>query len=137
MSLRRLSVLCLLLLLVLSGCGGSGKLNARGRIVKGGAPFTLPEEEYLRVTFHPIPADGKRATHTYVAVYTNSDGNFKVVGADGKGLPAGKYRVALEHEGKRKKDQFRGAYDADRSPFVYDVTASTGEIVIDLDKPSR
>jgi hypothetical protein len=120
--------------LVLCGCGGGGKLKARGRLVKGGAPFTVPEGEYVRVTFHPISPDGKPATHTYVAVYSKADGKFTVVGADGKGLPPGKYRASVEHERKRK-DLFQGAYDADRSPFVFDVDSAGKELVIDLDKP--
>jgi hypothetical protein len=133
MSLRRGVALGLLCALVLSGCGGDGKLQLKGRVVKGGAPFTLPEEEYLRITFVPVPAAGERPANTYVAVYSNGDGSFKVVGGDGRGLPPGKYRVALEHEGKRK-DMFRGALDADRSPYVFDVDRDTKEVVIDLDQ---
>ena len=128
-------MLLLLGAVLLSGCGGDGKLKAQGQLLKGGVPFTVPEEEYVRITFHPIPADGQRATHTYVAVYTNGDGRFTVVGADGRGLPPGKYRVSVEHERKRK-DLFKGAYDADRSPFVFDVDGRSQEIVIDLAKKS-
>src|SRR4051812_38311529 len=89
------------------GVGGDGKFKARGRLVKGETPFLVPEPEYVRITFHPIPPDGKPATHTYVAVYSNSDGHFMVVGADGRGLPPGKYRASVEHERKRK-DLFQG-----------------------------
>jgi hypothetical protein len=118
--------------LVLSGCSGDGKLQPRGKILKGGSPFTVPEEEYVRITFHPIPADGSRARHVYAAVYNHGDATFKVVGADGKGLPPGKYRVAIEHE-RNRKDLFKGAYDADRSRWVFDLDSSSKEIVIDLD----
>src|SRR3954454_4870725 len=98
MSSVRGSAFFLLVALVLCGCGGDGKFQARGQVLKGGTPFTVPDEEYVRITFHPIPADGTRATHTYVAVYSNNKGTFKVVGADGRGLPPGKYRAAVEHE---------------------------------------
>jgi hypothetical protein len=125
--------IALLVAILLSGCGGSGKFQARGRVVKGGAPLTLPEQEYLRIVFHPVVPEGERARNTYVAVYKNNDGSFQVVGPDGKGLPPGKYRVAIEHEAKRK-DLLRGALDAENSPFVFDVSRDTGEIVIDLDK---
>jgi hypothetical protein len=124
--------LCLLVLL--SGCGGPGRLNARGRIVKGGAPYTVPEKEYVRVTFFPVTADGKPPQNTYAAVYERSDGTFRAVGPDGKGIPPGKYRIAVEHQGPRRADVLKGAYDGDRSPFVFDVDASTNEIVIDLDR---
>src|SRR4029077_18187191 len=121
--------------LLLSGCGGDGKLKARGQIVKDGAPFTVPEEENVKIGFFPIFPDGKRADNSYFAEYSNSDGKFKVVGADGNGLPPGKYRVSVEHQ-RKKKDLFKGAYDADRSPFVFDIDSSSKEIVIDLAKKS-
>jgi hypothetical protein len=128
---RKIVVLTLCALAV-CGCGGSErKMQAKGKIVKGGAPFTVPAEEYVRVTFYPMPADGARPNNSYVAVYNRNDGKFTVVGPDGKGLPAGKYRVAVEHERKRK-DLLGGAYDADRSPFVVEVNSKSQDIVIDL-----
>jgi hypothetical protein len=117
----------------LCGCGGDGKLNTRGQILKGGVPFKVAEGDHLRVTFVPIPADGGRPTNQYVAVFDKTDGTFKVVGADGRGLPPGKYRVAIEHE-RKKRDLFNGAFDAERSPFVFDINGSSGSLVIDLDK---
>jgi hypothetical protein len=122
-----------LCLLVVSGCSGSGRLNTRGRIVKGGVPFTVPDEEYVRVTFFPVTTDGRPPANTYAATYNGADGTFRAVGPDGKGIPPGKYRIAVEHE-RNRKDLFRGAYDGDKSPFVFDIDASGQEIIIDLDK---
>ena len=119
-------------LVVASGCGGDGRLNVKGRIVKGETPFTVPEEEYIRVTFFPVTSDGRPPLNTYAATYNREDGTFRAVGPDGKGIPPGKYRIAVEHEAK-KKDMFRGAYDGDRSPFVFDVDSSLKEIVINID----
>jgi hypothetical protein len=118
--------------LALAGCG-NGKFNARGRVVKGGAPFTVPKDEYVRVTFYPQPPDSEAAHNTYVAAYKREDGTFTVVGADGTGLPPGKYRVAVEHE-KKRKDLLKGKFDAEKSPFVLDVQPGGGEIILDLDK---
>jgi hypothetical protein len=120
-------------LLLLSGCGGDGRLTTRGRIVKGGAPFTVPEQERVRVTFFPVTADGRPPLNTYIAVYNRADGSFRASGPDGKGVPPGKYRIAVEHERKRK-DLFKGAYDGDRSPFVFDIDSGTKDLVLDLDK---
>jgi hypothetical protein len=126
-----LLVLCAI---ALCGCSsGDRKLKAKGQIVKGGVPFTVPADEYVRVTFYPMPADGSPPRNSYVAEYDKNDGRFTVVGPDRLGLPPGKYRVAVEHERKRK-DLFDGAFDADRSPFVVDVSSSNKEFVIDLDK---
>jgi len=121
-------------LVVLSGCGSDGRLVVKGRIVKGGSPFTVPEGQYVRVTFFPITADGRPPLNTYAAAYNRADGAFRAVGPDGKGIPPGKYRIAVEHEVKRRTDSFQGAYDGDRSPFVFDIDSHTDEIVIDLDK---
>jgi hypothetical protein len=49
-------------------------------------------------------------------------------------MPPGKYRVAIELD-KHRSDLLRGRFDAENSPFVYDVDAGTPEIVIDLDHP--
>lgn len=132
MRIARGLVAASLCLVVLSGCG-DGRLNARGRILKGGAPFTVPEAEYVRVTFFPVTEDGKPPRNTYAAVYNGTDGTFRAVGPDGRGIPPGKYRVAVEHQ-RGRKDLFNGAYDGDRSPYVFDVNAGMSEMVIDLDK---
>jgi hypothetical protein len=117
----------------LCGCSnGDGRLTTKGRIVKGGAPFTVTEPEFVRVTFFPMTSDGAPPRNTYLAAFSPSDGTFRAVGPDGKGLPPGKYRIAVEHNRKRS-DLFKGAYDGDRSPFVFDIDSSTPEIVIDLD----
>src|SRR5262249_16218468 len=118
---------------VLLGCGGDGRLTTRGRIVKGGSPFTVPEAERVRVTFFPVTPDGKPPLNTYIATYNRADGSFRASGPDGKGIPPGKYRIAVEHE-RKKKDLFKGAFDGDRSPFVFEIDSGTKEIVIDLDK---
>jgi hypothetical protein len=49
-----------------------------------------------------------------------------------QGVPAGKYRISVELM-KDKKDQFAGRFDAERSPFVFDIDGDDEEIVVDLD----
>ncbi len=119
--------------LAAAGCGPQ-MLQTKGRVLQGGAPLRPGPEEIVRVTFVPLPADGQPARDYYVAAYDPDAGTFRVVGKDGRGMPPGKYRVAVELE-RRRKDQFKGAFDANRSPFVFDVDSGTPEIVIDLDKP--
>ncbi len=121
-----------LIVLFVSGCGGDGRIKARGRLLKNGQPFPLGAGEGLRMFFVPMKADGS-TYDSYVAVYDKTDGSFKVTGKDGKGLPPGQYRVALEHV-KKKQDLFHGVYAPSRSPIVLEVSSSSGEIVIDLDK---
>ena len=129
--LRWLAVLCLFACL---GCGQrNGKVNITGKIIKGGAPFAVPDEEYVRVTFFPVTDDGGPPKNTYAASYNGKDGTFRAIGGDGQGIPPGKYRVAIEHE-KKGGDAFRGVYDGDRSPFQFDVGRSSQPLVINLDQ---
>jgi hypothetical protein len=122
-----------LVLCLAAGCNGDGRLTTKGRIVKGGAPFTVLEPEFVRVTFFPVTPQGVAPLNTYIAAFNAADGTFRAVGPDGKGIPPGKYRIAIEHARKRK-DLFNGAFDGDRSPFVFDIDSNTKEIVLDLDK---
>lgn len=96
-------------LLALVGCGGDDiRLATTGRVVKGGAPFTVPADDFVRVTFFPMAADGGSPTTSYAGEYNNADGTFKAVGPDLRGIPPGKYRVGIAHERKRK-DLLKGA----------------------------
>jgi len=130
----KLGLLAILILCVTSGCSrGDAKLKVSGKILKGGAAFTVPEEEYVRVTFFPVTADGGPPKNTYAASYNGKDGFFHAIGGDGLGIPPGKYRVAIEHE-KKGGDAFQGRYDGDRSPFEFDVDRNTKPLIIELDR---
>jgi hypothetical protein len=127
------SLTLLLLALAVAGCG-SGKLQTKGRLLMDGKPLVVSEEDTVRVIFVPIPEAGKRAENTYMAAFHPEDGTFMAVGADGKGLPPGKYRIAVEYT-KKKRDMLKGAFDSGKSPFVYDINSSTAELTLDLAKP--
>ena len=122
-------------LCLLAGCG-DGRLCTRGRVVKDGQPLLPKEGESVRVTFVPILPDGKPPADHYFAEFNPADGTFRPAGKDKKGMPPGKYRVAVEYK-RQKQDVLRGAFDEDRSPFVFDVDSGTPEIVIDLDRPPK
>jgi hypothetical protein len=109
-------------------------LTPKGRVVKSGAPITLKPGEDLGVFFYPIDAGGNLGRTVYPALFRAEDSSFRVTGSDRRGMPPGKYRVAVELK-LNKRDLFKGAYDMTKSPFVIDVDSKTGEIVIDLDKP--
>ena len=124
----------LLCMLVLTGCGGDGRLNVKGRLLKNGQALKLTDPDFVRVIFFPVTTDGRPPKNTYLAAVDDDDGTFEAVGPDGRGVPPGKYRIAIELNRKRK-DMLKGSFDGDRSPFVFDVDSSTKELVIDLDKP--
>ena len=72
----------------------------RGRVLKGGQPFVVPEGEYVRLIFVPVVESGN-PHETYVAEYNRQNGSFKVAGKDLQGMPPGKYKIAVEHLRKR------------------------------------
>lgn len=129
---RALTLTVFGLCILLAGCG-DGRLRTKGQLLKNGQPFIPPEGEFIEITFVPIPQDGKPATNYYYAQVDQTTGMFRPAGGDLKGMPPGKYRVAIELM-KKKKDQFDGKFDQVNSPFVFDVDSQTKEIVIDLDK---
>lgn len=115
-----------------AGCG-ERRMNIKGRIVKGGSAFTVKDDDFIRLTFIPVMADGKPALNAYIAEVNNQTGTFKALGADLTGIPKGKYRITLAHE-RNRRDLFGGAYDGENSPFVFDINSIAEEIVLDLDK---
>ncbi|MDB5309476.1 MAG: hypothetical protein JWO38_3678 [Gemmataceae bacterium] len=122
------AALCLLAV----GCG-DGMLRTQGRLVKNGQPFLPQTGEVVQILFVPIFPDGKLPTDYYAAEVDQAAGTFRPAGKNGKGMPPGKYRVAIELM-KNRRDQFGGKFDAAKSPFVVEINSSTAEIVIDLDK---
>jgi hypothetical protein len=118
------------------GCGkDNGLLRTMGRVVKGGEAFVPDEGTHLQIYLVPIPEDGKPPANFYAAEVEPGTSVFRASGAMKEGVPPGKYRVCLELMDKKKKDQFGGKFDADTSPYIFDVDEETEEIVIDLDAP--
>jgi hypothetical protein len=132
--MKSLRIAALLGAMTLPGCG-DGRLQPKGRVTKHGAPITLQAGEDLGIFFYPLTTDGKLGPTVYPAYFNAADSTFRVTGSDRRGLPPGKYRVAVELK-RDKKDLFQGAYDMNKSPFVIDVDSKTDEVVIDLDKKS-
>ncbi len=120
--------------LLAAGCGGDGFLRPKGRVVRGGEPIALKDGEDLGVFFYPLTGDGHLGKTVYPAYFNAADSTFLVTGSDCRGLPPGRYRVAVELK-KDKKDVFGGAFNMNNSPFVVDFDSKTGEVLIDLNKP--
>jgi hypothetical protein len=135
MLFRRLGCVVALVCVVLAGCGGDGRLNTKGRVVKGGQPYRVPAEDHVRVTFYQLTPDGTTGKNSYIAEFNKSDGTFRAVGPDGQGIPPGRYQVCVEHLHKRM-DLLKGAYNNDAVPFVFDIDSKTKELLIDLDRHS-
>ncbi len=135
---RRL-LACLVLAAMATGCG-DGRFVASGRLTKNGEPYVVPENETVHLALVRVQ-DGTPSGNsgdsfgTYVALFDKQSGTFRVTGADGKGLPPGKYRVTLEVL-KNKKDVLKGAFGIDNSPLVREVTGKADELNLDLEHPN-
>jgi len=133
-----------ILCIAIAGCGdGIKRVQVTGKVVDGGQPYVVPEEEYeeggccVEVEFCPLDESGNFEGHRF-SVYAQSDGTFLIDGIDGDGIPAGKYRVGLrrrtgEMNESGSDDLFNGKFEPDNSPFEYDITEAQ-EIVIDISK---
>jgi hypothetical protein len=150
-SVRRPHSLFALLALIfftaaLAGCGGnqgaSGpKVKARGRILKNGLPIKSetatqhlpPGDPGLQVIFIKV-GTADAGAEIPATVIDASEGTFELTGPDGKGIPPGRYRVAVLLAPIGSADAFKGKYDRDNSKI--EVELKDGEdLVIDLDKP--
>jgi hypothetical protein len=149
-----------MLLTGFAGCGSSNLVWITGRVVQGGKPFVCPPDRQLAVTFIAVEVkdeSGKSVANgePYPAQLDPADGKFIVPGRDGRGIPPGRYRIALTQRptaeaiseawakaGKkrspinRKTDYFKSQYSAANSPILR-VLETSCELMIDLDRPTE
>lgn len=97
--------LCGVLLLIAaasgSGCGSGPALQkAKGQILVNGKNYRAGDQEQLQVIFYP---DEPTPKTTYPAD-VKPDGTFETLGAEGRGIPPGKYRVAVANLGRPSFD---------------------------------
>jgi len=128
---KRLGV-CFFVGILALGCGDSGFVKARGRVIKGGEPFLADDGEGMRIVFVPLDTSGTKYD-TYAAAYDPADGSFFVMGKQDKGLPPGMYRVSIELM-KKKEDLLNGKLMGAKSPLTLEVTKNSKDLVIDLDQ---
>ncbi len=136
----------LLVVVVLSilGCSGDDSPKGppgvviKGRVVKGGQPIHVPRPDisYGLVEVSLI-AEGSQAGTSGEPVSMNLDGTFEVSGI-GKGLAAGKYKVAVRQL-IDAKDSFGGVFSAAKTPITIEIPpGKVGSEIkledIDLDK---
>jgi len=122
----------LLLVAACLACGCGGKSKANGKIVKDGQPFTVSDKGVFVLSF--VPEDGTDKT-IYNAT-TKPDGTFTILGPEGKGIPAGKYKVNLQamdpYSPAGGTDKLGGKYAPGQSKLVVEV--GKGDVVIDVGK---
>lgn len=118
------------LTLFLGGCGGSN-LKPAGKVLKGGKPFTLSEKGVFVIGLIEEKDEKRGNPHP---VDTKTDGTFKVVGREGKGIAPGRYYVAVEaFDPYPGNDLLKGAHQPSKTKLTVEVKGSD-ELVIDVGK---
>jgi hypothetical protein len=149
------------LALLFTGCGSSNAVRVNGKLLKGGVGYSPPEGHRVSVIFYAmeVRGSGDKAVGTnepFQAQFNPKESTFEVPGPDGRGIPPGKYRVAVierltrdaltaqEHTASkpsskaldvnRETDFLKNQFGPKTSPIVREVTGSS-EILVDLDHP--
>lgn len=133
--------LCLPACLLLTGCGPSGppRCKAVGTILLDGKPLPAPSgpmppgELPVQVRLLADSGDASKASDPTPCIYDAATGKFTTTGLDGKGVEAGKYRVAITHFGD---DAINAKFAQGKTPIVVEVKAPdvVAPEVIELNK---
>ena len=121
-------------LLFCLGCNrGGDAVRVTGQLMKDGKPYTAnlggKEPETFAVDFV-----GTRKDHNYLYNATiNSDGSFRVNGADGRGIPKGPYKIAVLHSGflGAGGDRLGAKFAVEKTPLAIELSKNT-KLTIDL-----
>jgi hypothetical protein len=128
---------------VVAGCGGGEPhYVVTGSVVEGGQPVVIEEYEEgascVELEFVPLDESGAVVSAETYWAYAKEDGTFVIDGTDGSGIPAGKYRVSVRKMGDTVNgpdDLWQGAHSGDNSKFIYEITADTDDLQIDVASP--
>ncbi len=132
-SLHRLGQTLIGALLVgalMAGCAPQGEkvVRVKGRITQAGQPLEVQGRDLglgsVQVLFYRIGDDGKQDTNGEGGP-VDENGYFTVLGRDGRGIPAGKYRIAVRQWDPYPTDKLQGRFDEQNSPII----------LIDVSKP--
>jgi hypothetical protein len=150
---------------LLAGCGGQpprvkvhGKVTMKGQPLRAGPrkpgnmpsmmvgeqlqkmePPAVEKMESLSVVYYPLTATGetdKQSEFFWASV--KPDGNYEVLGKEGKGIPPGRYRISVILPAAfTNEDKLKGTFGPDNSKIIRTVPQESKEqeINIDLTRP--
>ena len=135
---RLMVVLAALGLALATGCE-TKKMNTVGRVTKGGKPYTVPENDFVRIQFVPYTEPGQNPRTCYIADFDNAKGTFKALGPDHLEIATFTETLALAEEGLGRLDTadslLREAY-ATRNHHLGDGHSMTKQALMHLGRVS-
>lgn len=114
------------------GCGSAkkdeilvkGKVHRKGEVLKVGNK--VPGGHAVEVAFLPEGGGDPKS-----ALADPNTGEFRLLN---RGISAGKYKVAVYQYDPRPEDKLNGAFSAEKTPIVVEITGADQELDIDLSK---
>lgn len=129
--------LLFVMLLFLSACSSGEKhIKAKGNLHYNNQPYVVKHNGSLTVKFIPV-LEADQHFDAYLADINRTDGSFVVTGRSGKGIPAGKYRIAVEQrvmDTPREVQEMNEHFSPANSKILREIIDET-PIIIDLSKP--
>jgi len=99
----------------------------KGKVLKGGQPLKVSDKGMVQVRFV--------SENSAPSAQVGPDGSFTMTGTDGKGIPAGKYKIAVfAFDPYPTKDLLGGKFSEQKTTIEREVKPGQ-ELVIDVDKP--
>ena len=112
----------------------------QGRLTNAGEPLTVKGREiglgFVELRFCKYEGEGKPvARNDIFPAQADASGNFKLLGRFGRGIPPGKYRIAVRQwDPYPQHDDLGGKFDEQHSPIIRDINRNES-LEIDLSKP--
>jgi hypothetical protein len=126
------SLICLALPFI--GCyRGGDTVRVTGQLTKDGKPYSANLSGQEPDTF-AVDFVGTIKEHQYrYGATINSDGSFRVAGADGSGIPRGHYKITVLHSGflGAGGDRLQTRFAEEKTPLAVDLSKNT-RLTIDL-----
>jgi hypothetical protein len=127
--------------LSLVGCSpdnktAEGRTKPKGRILENGLPIKVrtanlpPGDPGMSVTFIKI-GSVDAGQEIEAQIIDAAEGSFELIGPDAKGIPPGKYRVAVTLAPFGGSDFFKGKYSREKSKIEVEVKERE-DLVIDV-----
>jgi hypothetical protein len=121
---------------VLVGCSPN-VVQVHGVLHKDGKTYEMVQDEQVSISFANI---GPKGVPFLDSTRVKKDGTFFLGGPAGRGIPPGKYKVAIGSKiygprGEGQGDRFDDEFAEDKTPLSYEVTAAAKqEIFVDIGK---